>query len=106
MNVAVVTPPDVPIVPDPEAAGTAAVVQVAFEYRVKLTEPVGAAAPVAEKVAVSDRLAIVVPAVPVDGEATVEIVGDALPTEICSFESPQVVVNPLLLASPAYEAIQ
>ena len=43
----------------------------------KLTLPVGAAAPVAEKVAVSLTGLMVTPAVPVAGEATVVIVGDA-----------------------------
>jgi hypothetical protein len=85
--------PVVLIVPLPLAAGTARTVQAVSESSVKLTLPVGAAAPVAEKVAVSLRLGMFTPAVPV--------LGDALPTLICSVVAPQVVVKPLLLLSPA-----
>ena len=100
VNVAEVTPAVVEMVPEPEAAGTAAVVHAASEYKVKLTLPVGTAAPVTEKVAVSERFEMFTPAVPVEGLATVVIVGEALPTAICSFESPHLVLNPLLFESP------
>ena len=67
----------------------------------KVTDPVGAAAPVEENVALSDRTGILTPAVPVEGVDTVEIDGLALPTAMVSPESPHVVVNPLLFGSPA-----
>ena len=65
-----------------------------------VTLPVGAAAPVLENVAVSLTGAIAWPAVPVAGDATVVIVGDALPTVMCSLLSPHVVVNFVLFESP------
>jgi hypothetical protein len=98
-NVAVDTPPLVTIGPVPDTPGTA-VLHVDSEYRVKVTDPVGAAAPVAENVAVSDA-EMFTPAVSAAGDATVEIDGDAGPTTISSLASPQLVVNGLLLPSPA-----
>ena len=107
MNVAVETPAVVVMVPLPLTPATAELAEhVLLEYKVKLTDPVGAAAPVELNVAVSLTGLIVVPAVPVAGAATVVIFGDAFPTEICSFESPHPVVNALLFPSPPYEAIQ
>jgi hypothetical protein len=103
-NVAVDTPPLVVIGALPEIPGTA-ILHVDSEYNVKATLPVGAAAPVAENVAVSDAK-MFTPAVSAVGDATVEIDGDAGPTTICSIESPHVVRNGLLLPSPEYDASQ
>ena len=63
------------------------------------TSGIGRAAAVAfaregAKVVVAGRRAV-------EGEATVDIVGLALPTEICSLLSPHLVVNALLFESPA-----
>jgi hypothetical protein len=93
------TPALVLIAPVPLTPATA-VVQVLFEYSVKLTDPVGATLVVPTKVAVSLTGVIATPAVPVAGLAWVVIVGAALPTTICSLLAPHVVVKPVLLASP------
>jgi hypothetical protein len=77
-----------------------AMVHFESEYSVKVTDPVGAAAPVVENVAVSDTV-ILVPNVPSVGFAIVVIVGEAGPTTISSLASPHLVVDALLLASPA-----
>jgi hypothetical protein len=99
LKLAVDVPPDVLIGPLPLTP--AAVVQLMSVYRVKVTEPVGAAAPVAENVAASPTVTAV-PAVPVLGLACVVSDGDALPTVICSAASLQLVEGMLLsLASPA-----
>ena len=54
-----------------------------------------------ENVALSFRLAMSAPTVPVVGFATVLIVGDAFAITICSPVPPQPVAKALLLASPA-----
>jgi hypothetical protein len=81
------------------------VVHAASEYRVKVTEPVGATAVVLVKPAVSPTV-VDVPTVIDAGLATVVIPGLAAFTVSCSLLSPQDVVKALLLASPPYEASQ
>jgi hypothetical protein len=76
------------------------------ENNAKVTDPVGGTVVVAANVAVSDNEAIATPAVPDDGDADVEIDGDALATDTSSFEAPHLAVNPPLFPSPAYEANQ
>jgi hypothetical protein len=71
------------------------------ENSVKVTDPVGGTVVVAANVAVSDKPAIATPAVPDDGDADVEIDGDAFATDTSSFGAPHLAVNPLLFASPA-----
>src|SRR5487761_1513469 len=88
------------VVIDPVPVATAAPVQVALAYRVKVTTPVGATEVVLVKVAVSVT-AMGTPAVPVTGLATVVILGVAWPMASCSWASPHPVVNAALLASPA-----
>ena len=58
-----------------------------------MTDPVGAAAPVLENVAVSPAV-VLTPAVAVVGFACVVRVGDAMPTSICSLAS----VHPVVMA--------
>ena len=72
--------------------------QVLFEYKVKVTAPVGATPPESEAVSLTGVIAT--PSVPVCGLAAVLIVGDALPTAICSLVPPQPVAMPVLLVSP------
>ena len=67
----------------------------------KVTEPVGFTVVVPVKVAVSPAVTVV-PTVMLDaGLATVVMPGEAGTTVSSSFESPQPVVKPALLASPA-----
>jgi hypothetical protein len=74
--------------------------QVLSEYNVKVTKPVGAVEVVLWSVAVSPTVEGV-PTVMNVGDACVVMLGLALMTVSCSLAAPQVVVKPLLLASPA-----